>query len=65
MVDKHVTDQTQLMTIKEKLSRNRVYPVPGYNDASNMWHRIGNVEKDPIPTSAKFPNNKSVYMLQV
>ena len=38
------------MTIKEKLNRNRVYPVPGYSDSQNMWTRLGNIEKDPIPT---------------
>ena len=53
------------MTIKEKLCRNRVYPVPGYNDSQSMWHKLGNIEKDPIPTSAKYPNKKSLYLLQV
>ena len=53
------------MTIKEKLCRNRIYPVPGYNDSQNMWHRLGSIEKDPIHTTSRFPNKKSLYLLQV
>jgi len=30
-----------------------------------MWNRIGNIEKDPIPSTIKFPNKKSLYVLQV
>ena len=52
-----------LMTIKEKQSRSRCHPVPGYTDYENMWHRLANLEKDIQPTATKHPNNKSVYML--
>ena len=30
-----------------------------------MWPRLGNIEKDPIPNSTKYPNKKSVFLLQV
>ena len=30
-----------------------------------MWTRLGNIEKDPIPTQSKFHNKKSCYLLQV
>lgn len=53
------------MTIKEKLSRGRTHPVAGYVDSENMWQRLLNVEKDTIPTTSRYPNNKSKYMVQV
>ena len=54
-----------LMTIKEKLGRGRVHPVPGYGDGENMWQRLINLEKETISNVAKFPNNKSTYTIQV
>ena len=54
-----------LMTIKEKLGRGRYYPVPGYSDTENMWHRLGNMDKDPIPNVTRHGNKKSVFTVQV
>ena len=58
---------SQLMTIKEKLSstNGRVNPVPGYPDSENMWRKLVNLEKDPISTVSRHPNNKSVFTIQV
>ncbi len=53
------------MTIKEKLGRGRYYPVPGYSDTENMWHRLGNMDKDPIPNVTRHGNKKSVFTVQV
>ena len=53
------------MTIKEKLNRERIHPVPGYKDSENMWHRLANIEKEPIPNPNKHANKKSVYTIQV
>ena len=54
-----------LMTIKEKLNRGRINPVPGYNDSENMWHKLQNLEKESIPNPNKYINNKSVYSIMV
>ena len=54
-----------LMTIKEKLNRSRIHPVPGYSDSENMWQRLANIEKEAIPNPNKHPNNKSLYTIQV
>ena len=54
-----------LMTIKEKLSRGRTHPVPGYADSESMWQRLVNLEKETISNVTRFPNNKSKYTLQV
>ena len=46
-----------LMTIKEKLGRGRIHPVPGYQDSENMWQKLVNMEKDTISNVSRFPNN--------
>ena len=65
--DKHAKyqDHSPLMTIKEKLSRGRVHPVAGYSDGENMWHKLANLEKDKETNVNKYPNNKSLYTIQV
>ena len=54
-----------LTTIKEKQSRNRIHPVPNYSDSENMWQKLVNLEKDPICTITRHPNNKSMFSIQV
>lgn len=51
------------MTIKEKLSRSRVHPVPGYSDGENMWFKLMNLDKDPVANVTKYPNKKSTYII--
>jgi len=54
-----------LTTIKEKLGRGRCNPVPGYIDSENMWHKLGNLEKDLNSNVTRHGNKKSVYTVQV
>ena len=53
------------MTIKEKLGRGRIHPVPGYSDSENMWHKLVNLERDTISNVCRYPNNQSMYTIQV
>lgn len=39
--------------------------MPGYPDGENMWQKLLNLEKDPVSTVTRHPNNKSTYILQV
>ena len=64
-ITKQEVQQSPLMTIKEKLGRGRVNPVPGYPDSESMWYKLANIEKDNLSTVTRHPNNKSVYTVLV
>ena len=40
-------------------NNKRIHTVTGYSDTENMWQKLANLEKDPVPNMDKYPNKKS------
>ena len=54
-----------MMSIIEENGKNtgqhksRIHSVTGYSDTENMWQKLANLERDPMPNMEKYPNKKS------